>query len=44
VSTAARAGVTFYKVSIAQVLGDNGTAVDHAKTIRITSILGWSCK
>jgi Helix-turn-helix domain len=32
------AGVTLYKVSIAQVLGDNGTAIDHAKSIRITDI------
>jgi hypothetical protein len=28
------AGVTLYKVSIAQVLGDNGTAVEHARTLR----------
>jgi transcriptional regulator with XRE-family HTH domain len=32
------AGVTLYKVSIAQVLGDNGTAIDHARTIRIADI------
>jgi hypothetical protein len=32
------AGVILYKVSIAQVLGDNGTAIDHARSIRIASI------
>ncbi len=28
------ANVTLYQVSIAQVLGDNGTAIEHAKTLR----------
>lgn len=26
--------VTLYQISIAQVLGDNGTAIEHAKTLR----------
>lgn len=30
--------VALYRVSIAQVLGDNGTAVEHAKTIRTAAI------
>ena len=33
-----QAGLTLYKVSIAQVLGDNGTAIDHARSIRAASI------
>jgi transcriptional regulator with XRE-family HTH domain len=28
------AGLALYQVSIAQVLGDNGTAIDHARSIR----------
>ena len=32
------AGVTLYQVSIAQVLGDNGTAIEHAKKLRPASI------
>lgn len=32
------AGVTLYQVSIAQILGDNGTAIDHAKQLRTTGI------
>ena len=28
------AGVTLYQVSIAQVLGDSGTAIDHAERLR----------
>ncbi len=28
------AGVTLYQVSIAQVLGDNGTAIEHARKLR----------
>jgi len=32
------AGVTLYQVSIAQVLGDSGTAIDHAKRLRPTEI------
>lgn len=32
------ANVTLYQVSIAQVLGDSGTAIEHAKTLRATSI------
>jgi hypothetical protein len=28
------AGVTLYQVSIAQVLGDNGTAIEHARRLR----------
>jgi len=32
------ANVTLYQVSIAQVLGDNGTAIEHAKTLRPTAI------
>jgi hypothetical protein len=31
-------GVTLYQVSIAQVLGDNGTAIEHAKTLRPAAI------
>jgi transcriptional regulator with XRE-family HTH domain len=31
-------GVTLYQVSIAQVLGDNGTAIDHARKLRPDSI------
>jgi len=30
--------IALYRVSIAQVLGDNGTAVEHAKTIRTAAI------
>jgi transcriptional regulator with XRE-family HTH domain len=30
--------VALYQVSIAQVLGDNGTAIEHAKTIRAAAI------
>ena len=30
--------VALYRISIAQVLGDNGTAVEHAKTIRTAAI------
>ena len=33
-----QAGVTLYQVSIAQVLGDNGTAIEHAKKLRPASI------
>jgi transcriptional regulator with XRE-family HTH domain len=33
-----QAGLTLYQVSIAQVLGDNGTAIDHARTIRAADI------
>lgn len=33
-----RAGLTLYQVSIAQVLGDSGTAIDHARTIRAADI------
>jgi tetratricopeptide (TPR) repeat protein len=32
------ANVTLYQVSIAQVLGDNGTAIEHAKTLRPVAI------
>jgi hypothetical protein len=32
------AGITLYQVSIAQVLGDNGTAIDHARILRPASI------
>ncbi len=32
------AGLTLYQVSIAQVLGDSGTAIDHARTIRAGDI------
>jgi transcriptional regulator with XRE-family HTH domain len=32
------AGVTLYQVSIAQVLGDSGTAIEHAKTMRPATI------
>jgi transcriptional regulator with XRE-family HTH domain len=32
------AGVTLYQVSIAQVLGDNGTAIEHARKLRPASI------
>jgi len=32
------AGVTLYQVSIAQVLGDNGTAIGHARKLRPASI------
>jgi transcriptional regulator with XRE-family HTH domain len=32
------AGVTLYQVSIAQVLGDNGTAIEHAKKLRTADI------
>ncbi len=32
------ANVTLYQVSIAQVLGDNGTAIEHAKTVRPAAI------
>jgi transcriptional regulator with XRE-family HTH domain len=32
------ANVTLYQVSIAQVLGDNGTAIEHAKALRPTVI------
>ena len=33
-----QAGLTLYQVSIAQVLGDSGTAIDHARTIRAGDI------
>jgi hypothetical protein len=32
------AGVTLFQVSIAQVLGDSGTAIDHAKRLRPAEI------
>jgi transcriptional regulator with XRE-family HTH domain len=32
------AGLTLYQVSIAQVLGDSGAAIDHARTIRAADI------
>jgi transcriptional regulator with XRE-family HTH domain len=32
------ANVTLYQVSIAQVLGDSGTAIEHARTLRPASI------
>jgi transcriptional regulator with XRE-family HTH domain len=32
------ANVTLYQISIAQVLGDNGTAIEHAKTLRPAAI------
>lgn len=32
------AGVTLYQVSIAQVLGDSGTAIEHAKNLRAETI------
>jgi hypothetical protein len=32
------ANVTLYQVSIAQVLGDSGTAIEHARTLRPTAI------
>jgi transcriptional regulator with XRE-family HTH domain len=32
------ANVTLYQVSIAQVLGDSGTAIEHAKTLRPAAI------
>jgi len=32
------ANVTLYQVSIAQVLGDSGTAIEHAKTLHPTTI------
>jgi len=32
------ANVALYQVSIAQVLGDNGTAIEHAKTLRPAAI------
>jgi hypothetical protein len=32
------ANVALYQVSIAQVLGDNGTAIEHAKTLRPATI------
>jgi hypothetical protein len=32
------ANVALYQVSIAQVLGDNGTAIDHAKTVDPASL------
>src|SRR6266699_1833735 len=32
------ANVALYQVSIAQVLGDNGTAIEHAKTLRPSAI------
>jgi transcriptional regulator with XRE-family HTH domain len=32
------ANVTLYQVSIAQVLGDSGTAIEHAKTLRPATI------
>ena len=34
----ARPTSTLYQVSIAQVLGDNGTAIEHAKTLRPAAI------
>jgi len=33
-----QAGLTLYQVSIAQVLGDSGTAIEHARTIRTADI------
>jgi transcriptional regulator with XRE-family HTH domain len=33
-----QAGITLYQVSIAQVLGDSGTAIDYARSIRAASI------
>jgi transcriptional regulator with XRE-family HTH domain len=33
-----QAGLTLYQVSIAQVLGDSGTAIDHARSIRAVDI------
>jgi hypothetical protein len=33
-----QAGLTLYQVSIAQVLGDSGTAIDHARTIRVGAL------
>jgi hypothetical protein len=33
-----QAGLTLYQVSIAQVLGDSGTAIDHARSIRAADI------
>jgi transcriptional regulator with XRE-family HTH domain len=32
------ANVTLYQISIAQVLGDNGTAIEHARTVRPAAI------
>jgi len=32
------ANVTLYQISIAQVLGDNGTAIEHAKTLNPSAI------
>ena len=32
------ANVTLYQVSIAQVLGDSGTAIEHARTLRPAAI------
>jgi hypothetical protein len=32
------AGLTLYQVTIAQVLGDSGAAIDHARTIRAGDI------
>jgi hypothetical protein len=32
------ANVTLYQASIVQVLGDNGTAIEHAKTLRPAAI------
>jgi transcriptional regulator with XRE-family HTH domain len=37
-TTFGSAGVTLYQVSIAQVLGDSGTAIEHAKTLRPATI------
>ena len=36
--TFGQAGLTLYQVSIAQVLGDSGTPIDHARTIRAGDI------
>ena len=33
-----QAGLTLYQVSIAQVLGDSGTAIEHARTVRAADI------
>jgi hypothetical protein len=37
-STFGTAGVTLYRVSIAQVLGDSGTAIEHASALRPAKI------
>jgi hypothetical protein len=38
------AGLTLYQVSIAQVLGDSGTAIDHARSIRPADIPPGPCR